>query len=249
MLTQELLDILWDFRDPGVSEARFRQAILSGKYDDVEQAELATQLARALGLQGQFNAAKAILSEVAESSVSQHSSVRVRLLLERGRVLNSSGHPALSISVFEHAVVFAEAADLLFLGVDAAHMLAIVYPQHREKWMLKALDMASSAQDPRTRRWKVALHNNRGWQLHEDGDYWAALHEFRLAKICADESGTEDQRRTASWTVARGLRFIGRYQDALEIQQELAEENPADRYVQAELRELRSALGNPGQDN
>lgn len=249
MLTQELLDILWDFSNPEVSQDRFRQAILSDKYDDVEQAELATQLARALGLQGRFDEAKAILAEVAESHASQYPSVRVRLLLERGRVLNSSGHPALSSSVFERALSLADAAELVFLGVDAARMLAVVNPHHHERWILQAMEMARRADDPRTRRWGVVLHNKRGWHLHEAGDYWAALHEFRLAKICADECGTEDQRRTASWTVARGLRIVGRYADALDLQQRLFDDNPEDEDVQAELRKLRRAMADSTPDS
>ncbi|MEQ4566553.1 hypothetical protein [Paenarthrobacter sp. CAP02] len=60
MLDQKTLDHLWNFGDPAASEARFRAAMVGEMYDADERAELATQLGRAIGLQGRFEEADAL---------------------------------------------------------------------------------------------------------------------------------------------------------------------------------------------
>ena len=69
MIDQPTLDELWDFGDPAASEARFRVELeQGGPWDDTERAELTTQLARAIGLQGSFDEAAALLIEVPDES-------------------------------------------------------------------------------------------------------------------------------------------------------------------------------------
>ncbi|GAB3271819.1 tetratricopeptide repeat protein [Arthrobacter pigmenti] len=242
MLTPELLDILWDFADAPGSEQRLRQALLSGQYDEVEQAELATQVARSMALQGMFDEAKEVLTEVSDSPASQDPVVWARVLLERGRILSSTGHKALAVSMLERAANQAAEHGLLFLGIDAVYMLAVADTGHTESWTLKALAMAEQAEDPRTAQWAITLHNFLGWHFDDAGDYWGALHHFRLAKISADECGTDAQRHITQWTVARSLRTLERYEEALEIQQELDANDPEDPQVQEELIELRRAI-------
>jgi hypothetical protein len=47
VITQELLDKLWDFGDPAASERRFAAEAASQEHSDAERAELLTQQARA----------------------------------------------------------------------------------------------------------------------------------------------------------------------------------------------------------
>jgi hypothetical protein len=61
MLKQETLDQWWNFDDPAGSEARFRTAAADESYDADERAELGTQLGRAIGLQGRYEEADALL--------------------------------------------------------------------------------------------------------------------------------------------------------------------------------------------
>jgi len=49
--TAEEIDALWDFDDPPGSERRFRELAERVKVDSPLGAEIATQIARALGLQ------------------------------------------------------------------------------------------------------------------------------------------------------------------------------------------------------
>jgi len=89
------LDDLWDYDDPAGSEIRFRAAIEAAEAggDPVAVDEARTQLARAPGLQGQFDDGHAILDAV-DASHPIDDRIRVRALLERGRLLRSSGDAA-----------------------------------------------------------------------------------------------------------------------------------------------------------
>ena len=64
MLDQQTLDRLWNFEDPALSEHRFRDALADPAYNTDEKAELATQLGRAIGLQGRYEEADALLDPI-----------------------------------------------------------------------------------------------------------------------------------------------------------------------------------------
>ncbi|MGO4492542.1 hypothetical protein AB4Y86_10695 [Arthrobacter sp. 2YAF22_2] len=193
MLNQQTLDQLWDFDDPALSETRFRAAITDAAYDADERAELATQLGRSIGLQGRYEEADALL----DSIDGDEPTVAVRVLLERGRVLNSSGHAEMAVPLFEQAAELADHLSEEFLAVDALHMLAIADPAHAETWTRSALEYASTVHDLRTKRWMVSLHNNLGWTLHEAGRCAEAMVEFQLAEQWAERVGTPRQQELA----------------------------------------------------
>ncbi|GAA1260663.1 tetratricopeptide repeat protein [Arthrobacter pascens] len=199
MLDQKTLDRLWDFDNPELSEQRFREAMADGKYDADERAELATQLGRAIGLQGRFEEADALLDAI---DGEDEPTIGVRIVLERGRLLNSSGHAAMAVPLFEQAAELGDHLGEEFLAVDALHMLAIADADHAELWTRSALEYASTAHDPSTRRWMVALHNNLGWSLHGAGRLTEALVEFQLAEQWAERVGTPAQQQYARDAIA-----------------------------------------------
>jgi tetratricopeptide (TPR) repeat protein len=244
-LDPELLDGLWDFDDPVASEQRFRHALDEAVGGSCAAAELTTQLARSLGLQGKFDDATALLDGVAGADPVLPTVVRVRLALERGRLLNSSGDPAAATAQFREALVLAEGIGADFLAVDAAHMLAIADRDHADEWTNRGLRAVTRSADPRTQRWAGSLHNNAGWARHDAGDYAAALDEFEAARTAYAEHGTVEQVRVANWAVARALRSLARFDDALKIQLRLSAQGPADGYVDEELAELMLATGRP----
>ncbi|MHC5796856.1 hypothetical protein ACVXZ4_11920 [Lacisediminihabitans sp. FW035] len=199
MLEQVALDELWVFDDPALSEERFRVELeQGGPWDDTERAELITQLARAIGLQGRFDEAAALLIELGE----QAPVVGVRVLLESGRLMNSSGHPDAAIGLFRQAASIAARGGLLFLEVDALHMLAIADPADAEDWTAQAVDLAEASPDPRIQRWLVSLHSNLGWYRLEASDPSSALESFAEASRWADLVGTDDQRTWAAEAIA-----------------------------------------------
>ncbi|NWL10483.1 hypothetical protein DM793_04090 [Paenarthrobacter nitroguajacolicus] len=193
MLDQKTLDHLWNFRDPASSEAAFRAAMVEEMYDADERAELATQLGRAIGLQGRFEEADALLDEIDDDEPT----VGVRILLERGRVLNSDGRAAMAVPLLEQAAELADHLGEEFLAVDALHMLSIADAANAEVWMRSALEYASTAHDERTKRWMIALHASLGAFLQGKNRLTEALVEFQLAEQWAARLGTERQRAVA----------------------------------------------------
>jgi len=236
------LDQLWDYADPGGSAERFRAELSSGPAPTAS-AELVTQLARALGLQGRFDDADELLDGVRTEGLL--AVVEVRVALERGRLRNSSGTPVEAVPLFKQALDRARPAGEEFLAVDAAHMLAIADEDKAQEWTRLALGLIQTAGDPRTARWSGALHNNLGWALHDGGDPAAALDEFSAALAAYEATGTPEQQRIARWTVARCLRTLGRTAEALDIQLRVLESGPEDGYVSEELGELYLADGDP----
>jgi tetratricopeptide (TPR) repeat protein len=238
------LDTLWDFSQPVVSEERFRAALGAATGEDAQV--LRTQLARSLGLQRRFTEASAELDAVASGELTPL--VRTYLALERGRVVNSSGHPAEAAPLFREALAEAEAAGLDHLAADAAHMMAIVEPGEAQiEWAERALAIAEASTDPRARKWVGSVTHNLGWTLHDLGRYEEALASFEQALAFREEQGDPETIRVARWTVARGLRSLGRYEEALAIQRALADAGPADGYVSEELGELLLALDRPAE--
>lgn len=204
-VTQELLDALWNFDDPVASEAAFRGAI-SSTDDPVARAVLGTQLARALGLQERYDEADRVLEGI-DAPVP---AIRARVALERGRLRNSGGHPEDAVGFFENAAAVAEAAGEPFLLVDALHMLGIAQPERGEVHVAAALAVLDTepAPDRRTQRWRVSLHNNRGWALFGEGEVTAALQEFEQALRDAERYGTEQQQTWAREAIEECLEAL-----------------------------------------
>src|SRR5215469_8562916 len=123
-------DALWDYEHPAQTEAAFRallpQALASGNLSYT--LELLTQVARTQGLQRDFAAAHQTLDQVQTLLTTELSRAKVRYLLERGRVLNSSGHPEEARLLFEVAWEQGLACHEDVHAIDAAHMVAIVAP-------------------------------------------------------------------------------------------------------------------------
>jgi tetratricopeptide (TPR) repeat protein len=194
VITQELLDELWDFSDPAGSQRRFAAEAASLAYTDAERAELLTQQARALGLQERFSEGRALLDSLGRGA---DAAVRTRVRLEGGRLLNSAGNTEEAVIEFEEALTVARSGGLLFLEIDALHMLAIADRARSSERAAEAIDRALAAPDDRTRRWLVSLYNNLGCSYSEAGDLDQALAAFLQAQEWAERVGTGPQRAWA----------------------------------------------------
>src|SRR5512134_1965435 len=84
-------DALWNYDDPAGTERAFRQILKdeASTWDPADKAELHSQIARTLGLQRKFEEADSVLDE-AEPMAKGSLRAEARVLLERGRVRNSS---------------------------------------------------------------------------------------------------------------------------------------------------------------
>jgi tetratricopeptide (TPR) repeat protein len=244
-------DQLWDYDHPDSTEAAFRSLLPAAEksQDASYHARLLTQIARAQGLQMNFAGAHHTLDSV-EAVLTEDMVVgRIRYLLERGRVHNSSGQADSAKPYFLEAWELARSAEEDFYAVDAAHMMAIVEPPEEQLgWAERAMQAAEESPDERARRWLGALYNNTGWTYHDMGQYQKALGMFEKALAWNREHGTEEQVRIARWTVARAHRSLGHVEEALALQKQLEseieeKELETDGYVFEEIAECLLLLG------
>jgi tetratricopeptide (TPR) repeat protein len=165
---------LWDFDDLDATGVRLREQ-LGREEADSGRAEVLTQLARVEALRDEFDACARVLAE-AEQLAGDDSLANIRLELERGRMLRSSGDPAAAFPLFESAYEHALGANETYLAGDAAHMCAIATDDRslQEDWTQRGLEHG----DP---YWAGPLYNNLGCAYADAGDHEHALELFELA--------------------------------------------------------------------
>lgn len=221
------IDSFWEYGDPAGSEARFRTALESAQ--GAERLELMTQIARTYSLRQRFDEAHATLDEVETELERAGPQVRVRYGLERGRTFNSAGEKGQARSHFMQAWALASDETLDGLAVDAAHMMAITYMGQEEAivWNEHGLALARTSPDPKAQALIPALLNNSAWDLHDLGRYQDALPLFQEALAAWEARHKPNQIRTAQWSVARCLRSLARYEEALDLLQGLEAEHAA----------------------
>lgn len=220
-------DALWDYRDPEATGVKFREIepIAKESGDVSYYAQLRTQIARTEGMQQKFDAAATILDSVESMLTDDLPVARIRYLLERGRVHNSSGTPEEAIPYFLEAWELALAQGEDYHAVDAAHMLGIAHPPEKQlQWAEKAMEVAERTSDERAKKWLGPLYNNTGWTYHDLGQYEEALRLFEKSLQWREERQDEEGTRIAKWTIARAYRSLGRIEEALALQRELQTE-------------------------
>jgi tetratricopeptide (TPR) repeat protein len=236
-------DTLWDYAQPAETERKFRQILPTAQAsnDPSYLAQLLTQIARTQGLQGRFDDAHATLDGVLAILRDNLKLARVRYLLERGRVFNSSGKPAQAMPLFVEAAEMATREKLSRYAIDAVHMMAIVDPDPRKQveWNLKGIAMAQD--DPSQRGWLWSLYNNIAEShalLNENQialDYILKLIEYQQSRGEVDPYTLKDK--------ARFLRLTGHAEQALSIIEPLAKKDPQDKWFAEELAATRQSLG------
>ena len=245
------IDTLWEYSDPALSEERFRQALGSASGD--ERLELLTQIARSYSLRGRFDEAHRLLDEMEGELAAAGARPRVCWVLERGRCFNSAGDEGMARLLFVDAWDQARAAGLEGLAVDAAHMLAVTYAGSPEAivWNQRGLAIACGSHDNKAHALIPPMLNNTAWDLHELGRFDEALDLFREAQTEWLARGKLGPIRVATWAVARCLRSLRRYDEALGILDALEAEHAAagsvDGYVFEEIVEDLAALGRTGE--
>ncbi|HJS18563.1 MAG TPA: hypothetical protein VJ785_07430 [Anaerolineales bacterium] len=240
-------DSFWDYAHPDRTEMRFREILLQIPENEPAFLELLTQIARAQGLQHKYDHAHQTLNQVERRLDEAPSRPRIRYLLERGRVFNSCGFPEQARPLFEQALATARQIAEDFYSVDALHMLAIVAPTGQSLALnSQAIRFAERSKNEKARNWLGSLYNNSGWSYHEAGDYTSALEMFRKAETWQRSKGSASEVRVAVWCVARALRSLNRFDEALSSQMELLKEFDAvgkkDGYVYEEIGECLLAL-------
>lgn len=227
MLPQNLpdFDALWDYSRPDRTETKFCEILLRFPEDNPAFLELLTQIARAQGLQQKFDHAHQTLDQVKRRLDPTPTRPKIRYLLERGRVFNSSGKEDVARPFFAQAFDLARQLQEDFYAVDALHMLAIVAPPAQSLTLNKqAIELAKSSKQERARNWLGSLYNNLGWTYHDLSKYALALDTFEKAEAWQRSKGRVMETRIAAWCMGRALRSLGRVDEALSRQMALKEE-------------------------
>ena len=218
-----------------------------------------SKVARSMGLQGMFDAARRHLNDKRELRSRASDLGKAHWWLEWGRTWCSATHPANAMDAaarqqateaFAKAEQLATAAEADDVAVDALHMMAFVetVPADAQRWTEKALARALASSQPAAQRWEGSLRNNLGVALMDQGQPAQALVQFEAALAARRAAGaTDDKRRVAEWMVAWALRGLKRHDEALAIQERLARENDAaktpDPEVYDEIALLQQARG------
>lgn len=254
----QALDIgaLWDFRNPALSEQRFRAALATASGDDA--LILHTQIARSHGLRREFDKAREVLAAIEPQLAGAGAEARCRHALELGRSLASATHrpeqrtpqsDAAAREAYQRALAIAREARLDALAIDAIHMFAFVdtAPEQQLHWAQQALAVVQASDQPAAKRWESSIRNNLGVALNGLKRHEEALAQLQQALVLRERMGNPAGTRVSQWMVANTLRLLGRNDEALAIQQRLERENDAagtpDRHVFEELELLHRARG------
>jgi tetratricopeptide (TPR) repeat protein len=256
---------VWDFDDLELSERRFTEQ-LEREADSAGRAEVLTQLARIEGLRGAFARCGDLLDE-AERIGGGEAIVDVRVALERGRMLRSSGDPAAAYPLFVSAFELGTSAGEYYLAADAAHMAALAAPDDEgfRAWTTRGIELGE--REAAAAYWRGPLLNNLGWTLHERGANDEALAAFERALAVREEDQSDEYAiEIARYAVAVALRAVGRASEAADqseravawslrsgrdapyFHEELAEDCAALGRVQAAAEHARRALELFGSD-
>jgi tetratricopeptide (TPR) repeat protein len=248
----ENFDKLWNYNKPDETEKKFRELLNSAENskDKSYYLELLTQIARTEGLQNKFAEANKTLDEVEKMLTDDLKTAKIRYLLERGRVYNSSGAPEKAVPYFTQAWETATSEKQDFYAIDAVHMLAIADAHDKQlDWNLKALEMIEKSDDQRAKKWAGSLYNNIGWTYHDNKQYDKALKYFEKGVQWHEDNKSGEELIIAKWTVARTLRSMNKPEEALKIQKALIQERKEkgleeDGYIFEEIGECLLNLKN-----
>ena len=208
---------MWDFRQPTVSEERFRGALRSASGDDV--LILQTQIARTYMLRGDFDAARGLLVATQASVQAAGPEARARYWLETGRSYASHRHPPgtqtaatrqLARDAYMRALAIARGANLDAVAVDTLHMLPFVEtnPAQQLEWNRQALAMVEASKQEQARKWEPSIRSNLGESLYDLGRYDEALEQFRRSTAIFEQRQDARSARDGHWHVAHALRAL-----------------------------------------
>jgi tetratricopeptide (TPR) repeat protein len=222
----------WDYDDLDGTEQRFRRL----------RAEALTQLARIEGLRERFAEGDRLLDEAAAEDDPR---VRIRVVLERGRLRRSGGDKAAALPLFESAFAAAREAGEDWLAGDAAHMCALAARDWDGMlaWTRRGIELAETSEAAAS--WAGPLLNNLGWEYFEAGEHAEALAAFERALAARErEPDKPAEIAIARYAVAKALLALDRpVEAAFQLERGVAQSPAPDHYLHEELALAYAALG------
>lgn len=230
---QQDLDLLWSSAEPAASELVYLALLpgaqlLTGK-DRAHLAELLTQIARSQTLQGKGTEARQNLELADEmlrdTQVACPVSVRIRWLLERGRLYVWDKTPSQARAMFVEAWTLAKNSGEDHFVVEIAQMMARIEPQKvQQEWLDRAINVAESSPQLKAKRWLGSLYASLGWKLYDLRQFQNAFETFQKSLSHLKLHGTTREVFVARWSTGKVLRTMGKTEDALVIQKALLAE-------------------------
>lgn len=233
---------LWDVDDTAGSLERFRQLERDATVA-AEKAFALTQVARALGLQGDYANGKATLAE-ADRLMPDVGKERAQYWLELGRIQNDEHNPTQALSCFQKAVELARVAKEEYLMVDAAHMIAIVVPKENQPERAEfALALAHKASKAKTRQWIGPIANNLGWTYMDLGQPEKAVDSFMEALAHRLTQKERTPIRLARYALGCALRASLQLDEAVSVLNQALAMGGSLGFIEEELAECLFSLG------
>jgi tetratricopeptide (TPR) repeat protein len=235
---------LWNFDDAAESLARFTAA-REAETHWVARSILATQMARAHGLMGNFEAGHALLHEEERGAVANNQAAAAWGAIERGRLIRSSGGPIEDARrYFEYAAGHSRRVGLEALHIDALHMIALTLePEQAVVFTIGAIEKAKASTAAAARNWVASLLNNLGMAYADLEEWDAARAAFDEALVEREKQGNQDRTHVARYMVGWAMRNQGQTAAAREWMESLKADilaaGKTDEYVDAELEILK----------
>jgi tetratricopeptide (TPR) repeat protein len=227
------LDSIWNPLNAAASESTF-QALLPAAYLLTHQnrcylVELLIQIARTQTIQRKLSESRKNLEEAEkilnEDETLCQAPVKIRYLLEKGRLYMFEKTPSQSRIVFEKAYNLAKNSGEDHFVVEVAQMMAMIEPQKSQQdWIVRAIEIAEKSPQEKAKRWLGGLYASLGWKLYDLRRFDACLEIFQKSLSHLKIYGTDREVFVAKWSIGKVLRIMNQTEDALVIQKALLAE-------------------------
>ena len=227
------LDALWNPLEAVQSEAAFRARLpLAESREGNERYHLLlllTWIGRAEAHQGKFQEARVTLEKVEEfldeAEATYPVSLKIRWLLERGRLYVLDKTPAQARVLFSEGWTLALNSGEDSLAIEIAQMMAVNEPQKvQQEWINRAIEIAENSPAQKSKQWLGRLYTTLGWKLFDLRQYDKSLEAFQKALRNLKAQGIEREAFVAQWSIGKVLRAQGKTEEALTIQKTLLSE-------------------------
>jgi tetratricopeptide (TPR) repeat protein len=228
----EELDARFDPLDAAASEHELLALLPEAKEKDADPRiliQLHSLISRAEAHLGKHPQARASLAHaealLKESQEAVPAAVRIRFLIEEGRLHVLEKTPSRARRPFAEAWTLATGSGQDYLAVEVAQLLAATEPQKsQQEWITQAIEIAARSADPRAKLWLGGLYASLGWKLFDLRQFDRALETFQESLRRARESGTPRDSFVAQWSIGKVFRAQGRTEEALGVQKALLAE-------------------------
>lgn len=155
-----------------------------------------------------------IARTLAQTSSEVHE--RIGRLFAAGRSAQANNSGSLAREKFLEAFYLSQSVDDEYQAVDAAHMLGQMREfRDHDRWDQKALALATSARDPRARRWVASLLESQGLYHLSLKHARKALEFFTQALQAREKQSYVEPLLRARALRAKALRELGLVNEAL----------------------------------